>query len=249
MIIPTYNEAESLPILLSKIEELAVDTDILVVDDGSPDGTGTIADERAARNDRIHVLHRTTKDGLAAAYLAGFEWGLERDYTHLVEMDADGSHRPIDLPLLIERAGMSDAPDLVIGSRWMPGGSVVNWPAYRQFLSRGGNVYIRSWLGLPYTDITAGFRVYRADALRRIDFREVNVEGYFFQTDMTIRFHELGLKIVDMPITFVEREAGESKMSKEIFVESLKNTTLMGFKHRSAQAKEFASSVAQKFKK
>lgn len=229
VIIPTYNERESLPVALDGVLTHS-DADILVVDDNSPDGTGQIAAQWADDHARINLLSRAGKAGLAKAYIAGFTWGLERGYTHLVQMDADGSHRPQDLTRLLDRASHADQPDLVIGSRWMPGGSVVNWPKTREFLSRGGNLYNRVALGLPYTDITAGFRVYRASALRLIDLSTITVAGYYWQTDMTIRFHEAGLSIVEAPITFQERNAGESKLSGAIFTESLKETTIRGYR-------------------
>lgn len=227
VIVPTYNEIDSLPVLLAALNE-HVDVDVLVVDDNSPDGTGEWAEAERENNSRLHVLHREAKNGLAKAYIAGFRWALERDYSHVVQMDADGSHRAVDLPTLLDRAAEIDQPDLVIGSRWMPGGSVVNWPAHREYLSRGGNLYNRLALGLPYTDITAGYRVYSASALRRINLDDIQVAGYYWQTDMTERFHRAGRLIVEVPIAFYEREAGQSKLSGAIFTESLRETTKRG---------------------
>lgn len=240
VIIPTYNEIETLPSTLDRVKTVLPEIDILVVDDGSPDGTGDYADTRAAADATIHVLHRPGKGGLAAAYLAGFSWALESDYTHVVQMDADGSHRAGDLKKMLERAGGADEPDLVIGSRWVPGGGVVNWPRSRQYLSRFGNLYNRVALGLPYADITAGFRVYRADTLRALNLDDVEIVGYYWQTDMTQRLHDHGGHIVEVPIMFHEREAGESKLSSTIFFESLKESTKRGFRHHTSLAKSIA---------
>lgn len=235
VIIPTYNEIDSLPRLYAALRELHPDLDLLVVDDNSPDGTGEWADDRAANDPHLSVLHRTSKDGLAAAYIAGFTWAIDAGFSHLVQMDADGSHRPADLGRLLERARGKDLPDLVIGSRWMPGGEVVNWPKKREWLSRLGNLYNRLALGLPQTDITAGFRVYRADRVAGLDLEAIKVSGYYWQTDMTERAHRAGWKIVEVPIVFVEREHGTSKLSGAIFTESLKETTTRGLRHRAGQ--------------
>lgn len=237
VIIPTFNEIETLPTTLDRVRSVLPDIVILVVDDNSPDGTGAWAQERSEADERLHVLHRPGKGGLAAAYIAGFGWALERDCTHVVQMDADGSHRADDLARMLERAAGADMPDLVIGSRWVPGGGVENWPLSRQLLSRLGNVYNRVSLGLPYTDITAGFRVYRCDALREVNLDEVEVVGYYWQTDMTQRMHWMGGHIVEEPITFHEREAGESKLSSTIFFESLKESTRRGIRHHMTQAR------------
>lgn len=237
VIIPTFNEIETLPTTLDRVRSVLPDIAILVVDDNSPDGTGAWAQERSEADERLHVLHRPGKGGLAAAYIAGFGWALDRDCTHVVQMDADGSHRADDLARMLERAAGADMPDLVIGSRWVPGGGVENWPLSRQLLSRLGNVYNRVSLGLPYTDITAGFRVYRCDALREISLDEVEVVGYYWQTDMTQRMHWMGGHIVEEPITFHEREAGESKLSSTIFFESLKESTRRGIRHHMTQAR------------
>lgn len=236
VIIPTYNEIESLPRLYTQLRERYPDLAILVVDDNSPDGTGQLADRLASTDEQLSVLHRTAKDGLAAAYIAGFTWAIERGYSHLVQMDADGSHRPVDLERLLTRAAGPDQPDLVIGSRWMPGGEVVNWPKKREWLSRLGNLYNRLALGLPQTDITAGFRVYRAVKVAGLDLDAVKVAGYYWQTDMTERAHRAGWRIVEVPIVFVERELGASKLSGAIFTESLRETTLRGLRHRAGQA-------------
>lgn len=232
--IPTYNERENLPRIVAGVREHAPRADVLVLDDNSPDGTGQIADELAAGDAQVHVLHRAGKEGLGRAYLAGFAWGLKRGYDAIVEMDADGSHRPEHLAALL--AAARDA-DVVIGSRYVPGGSVVNWPARRKALSIGGNVYTRVLLGMPITDATAGYRVYRAAALRSLGLETVASEGYCFQVDLTRRAVHGGLRVVEVPITFVEREIGDSKMSPDIASESLKRITRWGVQHRLGQAR------------
>ena len=226
VIIPTYNERDSLPVQVAAVRSAAPDVHILVVDDNSPDGTGDWADETAAGDAQVFVLHREGKQGLGAAYRHGFAWGLERGYDVLVEMDADGSHRAVDLPALLARSG--DA-DLVIGSRWMPGGSVVNWPLPRKLLSTGANRYVRLALGIPVKDATAGFRAYRAGILRAIELDKVESHGYCFQIDMTWRVLLAGGTVVETPIVFVEREQGVSKMSRSIIVEALVKVTGWGF--------------------
>ncbi|MBO0895497.1 MULTISPECIES: polyprenol monophosphomannose synthase [Arthrobacter] len=225
-IIPTYNEIESLPKTLQRLRLAVPDSDVLIADDNSPDGTGAYADEIAAKDPQVHVLHRKGKEGLGAAYIAGFRWGLERDYDILVEMDADGSHKPEQLPLLL--AAAESGADLVIGSRWVPGGSVVNWPLHRKILSRGGSTYSRLMLGIGVRDITAGFRAFRRTTLEKLDLSAVESVGYGFQVDMTFRVARLGLRIQEVPITFVEREFGASKMSGNIVFEAIANVTKWG---------------------
>jgi len=232
VIIPTYNERESLPRQLDAVHEAAPDVDVLVVDDASPDGTGAWADQRSRDDARVHVLHRAAKEGLGAAYLAGFRWGLDRGYDLLCEMDADGSHRALDLPALLARASSAD---LVIGSRWVAGGEVVNWPRHRLWLSTGANTYVRLALGVSVHDATAGFRVYRAATLRGLDLDRVESQGYCFQVDMAWRVIRAGGTVVEVPITFVEREAGVSKMSGAIIREALWKVTLWGLQHRARQ--------------
>ena len=229
-IIPTYNEIESLPGTLQRLRAAVPDSDVLVADDNSPDGTGAYADEVAAKDPAVHVLHRKGKEGLGAAYIAGFRWGLERGYDVLVEMDADGSHKPEQLPLLLEAA--EAGADLVIGSRWVQGGSVVNWPLHRKLLSRAGSTYSRFMLGIPTRDITAGYRAFRRTTLEKLDLNAVESVGYGFQVDMTFRVARMGLKIVEVPITFVERELGASKMSGNIVVEAIVNVTKWGLSAR-----------------
>ena len=225
-IIPTYNEIESLPKTLRRLRAAVPDSDVLIADDNSPDGTGAYADEIAAADPRVHVLHRKGKEGLGAAYIAGFRWGLERDYDVLVEMDADGSHKPEQLPLLLEAA--EAGADLVIGSRWVAGGAVVNWPLHRKILSRGGSLYSRLMLGIGVRDITAGYRAFQRATLEKLDLSAVESVGYGFQVDMTFRVARLGLTIREVPITFVEREFGASKMSGNIVFEAMANVTKWG---------------------
>ena len=232
VIIPTYNERAALPVALSRLRAAEPDVDVLVVDDASPDGTGEVADALAATDEAVHVLLRAGKGGLGPAYVAGFGWGLDRGYTTLVEMDADGSHRPQDLGGLLARATATDAPDLVIGSRWVPGGAVSNWPKHREWLSRGANRYTRVALGLPVKDATAGFRAYRADTLRTILAEQPASAGYCFQIDMAWRVHLAGGRVEEVPILFVEREQGTSKMSRAIIVEALWRVTGWGLRHR-----------------
>lgn len=230
--IPTYNERDNLPTVVRRVRDAVPEADVLVLDDNSPDGTGEVADELAAADARVQVLHRAGKEGLGAAYLAGFAWGLDRDYEAIVEMDADGSHQPEQLPELL--AALADA-DLVIGSRWVAGGSVRNWPLHRKALSVGGNLYTRVLLGMGVNDATAGYRAYRTSALREMGLADVASQGYCFQVDLTNRAVRAGLEVVEVPITFVEREVGDSKMSKDIMRESLQRITVWGLEHRAGQ--------------
>lgn len=228
-IIPTYNELESLPITVGRLRASVPESDVLIVDDQSPDGTGDMADKLAQEDPQIHVMHRKGKGGLGGAYIAGFKWGLDRDYDILIELDADGSHQPEQLPTLISQI---DRADLVIGSRWVPGGKVVNWPAHRQTISRLGSFYSRTLLGLKVRDITAGYRVFRASTLRKIDLDLIQSVGYGFQVDMTFRVAKLGLTIVEVPIAFIERELGDSKMSTGIAIEAMINVAKWGLTER-----------------
>ncbi|MCL9664097.1 polyprenol monophosphomannose synthase [Curtobacterium albidum] len=238
VIIPTYDEAENVrPIVARTLAATDDSVHVLVVDDNSPDGTGDIADEIARETDRVHVMHRTVKDGLGGAYLAGFAWGLEHGYDKLVEMDADGSHHPEYLPWMLE---LADSNDLVLGSRWIKGGEVENWPWYREFLSRGGNLYTRMALGIAVRDATGGFRVFTSKAFERIDLAGVASKGYCFQVDLCWRALEAGLRVVETPITFTEREFGVSKMSGNIVRESLTLVTKWGIDRR---LREFRSLV------
>lgn len=234
-IIPTYNERVSLPLTVTRLREAAPYSDVLVVDDNSPDGTGRLADNIASQDHAVHVLHRQGKEGLGAAYIAGFRWALEREYDVIVEMDADGSHQPEQLPALLD--AVADA-HLVIGSRWVPGGSVVNWPLHRKLLSRAGSFYSRTLLGLPVRDITAGYRAFRRETLASIDLGSVESVGYGFQVDMTFRVAGRGMRIVEVPITFIEREHGDSKMSGNIVFEAIANVTRWGIAARLATLQE-----------
>ncbi|MBO3725529.1 polyprenol monophosphomannose synthase [Actinomyces bowdenii] len=246
VVIPTYNEIETLPTALDQVRQHAPQAHILVVDDGSPDGTGDYADTRAAQDEHIHVLHRAEKNGLGPAYLAGFSWALAGGYELIIEMDADGSHRAEDLALLIQRAEMADEPDLVIGSRWVSGGATEGWDARRVALSRAGNLYINAMLGMRVKDATAGFRVYRASILRRMDLGGVEALGYGFQVNMTMLVEEAGGRIVEMPIVFKEREAGQSKLSGGIFTEELRLVTRWGLRKRGGQALELSRQAADR---
>jgi dolichol-phosphate mannosyltransferase len=229
VIIPTYNERDSLPTAVGKVRTAAPEVDVLVADDNSPDGTGDVAAALAADDPHVQVLHREAKQGLGAAYLAGFRWGLGRGYDVLVEMDADGSHPADRLPALL--AALAEA-DVAIGSRWVPGGQVENWPRSRELLSRGGNTYTRVMLGMPVRDATAGFRAYRRSALEAIDLSTVSSQGYCFQVDLTRRAVAAGLTVAEVPITFVEREVGDSKMSRSIVAEALWRVTVWGVTDR-----------------
>ena len=234
VIVPTYNERDNIETIIDRVLRSVPDANVLVVDDSSPDGTGKIADELAVNDSRVHVLHRTAKAGLGAAYIAGFRWGLERGYDVLVEMDADGSHAPEQLPRLL--AALREA-DLVLGSRWVAGGTVVNWPLSRELLSRSANLYTRVALGLSVRDATGGYRVYRRRVLDSIDLTEVASQGYCFQVDLAWRAVLAGFRVVEVPITFVDRERGESKMSGTIVREALWRVTQWGARHRVDQVR------------
>jgi len=224
--VPTYDEREALPVLLRRLRAAVPTADVLVVDDASPDGTGAVADGWAADDDAVHVLHRDRKEGLGAAYVAAFGWGLDRGYDVLVEMDADGSHSPEQLSRLL--GALRDGADVVLGSRWVPGGEVVDWPATRRWLSRGGNAYTRLALGLPVRDATGGYRAYRAQVLKDIDLADVHSQGYCFQVDLVWRAWRRGYRVEEVPITFVERQVGDSKMSRAIVAEALWRVTVWG---------------------
>jgi dolichol-phosphate mannosyltransferase len=234
VVIPTYNERENLAPILRRLHESLPEVHALVVDDGSPDGTGELADKLAADDERIHVLHRTEKAGLGAAYVAGFRWGLEHDYATIVEMDADGSHAPEDLPRMLE--ALKDA-DLVLGSRYVPGGSVVNWPKHRELLSRAANLYSRVALGWKVREYTAGFRAYRRAVLEKLPLDEIASRGYCFQIDLAWRTVQAGFDLVEVPITFTEREIGQSKMSGSIIGEAMLRVGIWGAQHRWTQAR------------
>jgi dolichol-phosphate mannosyltransferase len=232
MVVPTYNEADNLEWIVARLRTSQPNVEVLVVDDGSPDGTGSVADGLAAADAGVHVLHRAQKAGLGAAYLAGFAWALDAGYDVIGEMDADGSHQPEQLHRLL--AALADA-DLAIGSRWVPGGSVVNWPLRRELLSRGGNLYVRTLLGIDVRDATAGFRLFRRSALEKIDLSSVRSTGYVFQTDLVTRCLRAGLAVQEVPIEFVERVRGDSKMSGAVATESLRRITSWGLRERRDQ--------------
>ena len=234
VVIPTYNERDNVEGIVERVTRSVPDANVLIVDDGSPDGTGKIADELATGDPRVHVLHRTGKAGLGAAYIAGFSWGLQRDYGVLVEMDADGSHAPEQLPSLLRALRHAD---LVLGSRWVSGGTVVNWPKSREMISRAGNLYTRVALGVNLRDATGGYRAYRRTVLEAVDYRDVASQGYCFQVDLAWRASRAGFRVVEVPITFADRERGESKMSGAIVREALWRVTQWGARHRADQVR------------
>ncbi|MCH7231527.1 polyprenol monophosphomannose synthase [Glycomyces sp. L485] len=232
VVIPTYNERDNLEHVVAATRRSCPAADVLVVDDSSPDGTGDIADALAADDDQVHVLHRTEKRGLGAAYIAAFAWAGRHGYGAVVEMDADGSHDPTDLPRLLDALG---GAELAIGSRYIRGGKVRNWPLHRLALSRGAGMYTRLMLGLDVRDVTAGYRAYRLDALHKLQLDTVTSVGYCFQIDLTWRAVMAGFAITEVPITFTERRAGASKMNRSITVEALRNVTRWGIAHRLRQ--------------
>ncbi len=247
VVIPTYNERENLGPIVARLHAALPAVHALVVDDGSPDGTGDLADEMAEADERVHVLHRTEKAGLGAAYIAGFNWALERDYAVIVEMDADGSHAPEDLPRMLD--ALTDA-DLVIGSRYVHGGQTVDWPRSREIISRGGNIYSQLALGVRIKDITAGFRAFRRGVLEKLDLGNVASHGYCFQIDLAWRTLQAGFDVVEVPITFTERQIGESKMSGSIVREAALRVATWGVRHRLSQVKRlFGGSATEDTKK
>ncbi|GDY28557.1 polyprenol monophosphomannose synthase [Gandjariella thermophila] len=233
--IPTYNERDNLGPIVERLHAALPEAHVLVIDDGSPDGTGQLADEMAAAESRVHVLHRSEKAGLGAAYLAGFRWALDRDYAVIVEMDADGSHAPEDLPRLLDALRDSE---LVLGSRYVPGGRVVNWPRRREFLSRGANLYTQIALGAGIRDITGGFRAYRREVLEKVNLGTVASQGYCFQIDLAWRALEAGFRVAEVPITFTERQHGVSKMSGDVVREALVRVTKWGLRRRGTQLRD-----------
>ena len=239
VIIPTYNERDNLIRIVSRVRAAVPEAHVLIADDNSPDGTGVMADDLAASDDHVHVLHRMGKEGLGAAYLAGFTWALDNGYDVVVEMDADGSHQPEQLPRLLD--ALRDA-DLVLGSRWVPGGSVVNWPKSREILSRGGNWYTRHALGMDLQDATGGYRAFRATTLKALDLHGVGSAGYIFQVDLAYRALRRGLVVKEVPIEFVEREVGDSKMNQKIVSEALWKVTVWGVRDRFRRVSRWRSS-------
>jgi dolichol-phosphate mannosyltransferase len=238
VIVPTYNERDNLPAIIAAVHEHLGEADVLIVDDNSPDGTGAVADEIAARDKQVHVLHRAGKQGLGTAYVAGFKWALARDYQYMFEMDCDFSHDPKYLPLMLARA--RDGADLVLGSRYVDGGGTVNWGPMRKLISRGGSFYARTILGIGVRDVTGGFKCFRRATLEKLDLDSVSAQGYGFQIEMTYRTIRHGMRVEEIPIVFVDRRVGQSKMSKKIFLEAL---TLV-WKLRLAGAGNVARSVA-----
>jgi dolichol-phosphate mannosyltransferase len=229
VIIPTYNERDNIHPITERVLSAIPEADLFIVDDNSPDGTGEIADELAAKDERIHVMHRPGKEGLATAYLTGFGAALDQGYPTIVEIDADCSHQPEELPRLLR--GLASA-DVVLGSRWVPGGAALNWPWSRAILSRAGNFYARVMLGIPLHDMTGGYRIYRASALRKIGLENIESVGYCFQIDLARRSVLAGLKVAEVPITFVERARGASKMSGTVVSEALWRVTQWGIMGR-----------------
>ena len=230
IIVPTYNELSNAPLLIRRIFKQIPNSDVLVVDDGSPDKTADAIRELQQEFPTLHLLERKTKLGLGSAYRLGFAWGLEQGYEELIEMDADLSHRVRDLKKMIDAKELQPNTDLVIGSRWIPGGKTENWSRGRELLSRAANLYVRAMVGLGVKDSTAGFRIYSASMLKRLNMESIKSEGYSFQIEMTRAVHKLGGKIIEVPITFRERENGVSKMSKKIVGEAMILVTIWGLK-------------------
>jgi dolichol-phosphate mannosyltransferase len=234
VIVPTYNEADNIEPIVARVRGSVPEAHILVADDNSPDGTGDLADKLAAADEHVHVLHRKGKEGLGAAYLAGFGWGLSEGYSVLVEMDADGSHQPEQLPRLLDALRSAD---LVLGSRYVKGGAVRNWPRSREVLSRGGNLYTRMAIGVPLRDATGGYRAFRRETLEGIGLDDVASAGYCFQVDLAWRALRNGFRVVEVPITFVERERGQSKMSRAIVAEAMLKVGRWGLSYRASQVR------------
>ena len=231
VVIPTYNEADNIKIIVDRVRQAVPQVDILIADDNSPDGTGRIADGLTAGDERVHVLHRPGKQGLGAAYVAGFGWAREHGYEAVVEMDADGSHAPEELPRLLDALSEADA---VLGSRYVPGGTVLNWPTSRMLISRGGNLYVRMALGMPFRDATGGYRAYRMPVLDKMEIDSVSSQGYCFQVDLAWRAYRQGFRVTEVPITFADRERGASKMSQSIVREAFWRVTIWGTQSRLA---------------
>ena len=224
--LPTYNEIENLPLMIAAISEVVPDVHILVIDDNSPDGTGAKADEIAAADERVHVLHRTAKEGLGKAYVAGFKWALERGYQRIMEMDCDFSHQPRYLPAFL---AASETHDLVLGSRYIPGGGTDDWSWSRRFISKSGNTYARLILGLPQKDLTGGFKLFNRRVLEAIPLDEIMAGGYVFQIELTWRATRRGFTVAELPIEFPDRTRGTSKMNKAIVAEAMLNVWRLRF--------------------
>ncbi len=224
---PTYNEKENLPKILPAIFEHVPDVHVLVIDDQSPDGTGELADKIASEDERVHVLHRTKKEGLGPAYIAGFRWAIEHGYETILEMDADFSHQPQYLPEMIEQ---TRTYDVVVGSRYIAGGGTSDWGLMRRVISRGGGMYARTILGVDVQDLTAGFIAWRKNVLEGIDFSDVEASGYVFQIEMKYRAFKRGYRILEVPIVFPDRQEGDSKMTPDIALEALWRVWKIRFK-------------------
>lgn len=229
-VIPTYCELENLPLILDRLRSVAPEVDVLIVDDNSPDGTGVLADKFAAKDTKIHTLHRKEKAGIGSAYMVGFKWGLQNGFQVLVEMDADGSHQPEDLELILNK--IYAGSDLVLGSRWISGGNVVGWSKHRELLSRAGNFYARTLLGVKVKDITGGYRAFRSTVFDELDLDKVSSQSYSFQTDLAWQVIKLGKNVCEVPITFTNRQFGSSKMNSKVFFETLWKVTFWGVGYR-----------------
>jgi len=227
VVMPTFNEAGNINHAIQELFQYNKSVDLLIVDDDSPDGTGKLADQLASTNSQITVMHRKEKQGLGAAYIAGFKRAFDSGYDYVVEMDADGSHRAEDLPKLL---AVCELNDLVIGSRYVKGGSTENWPIHRQWLSKGGNLFAKMMLGTRVNDMTAGFRVFNVPFLKTMDLESINARGYSFQIEMAYRTIQQGGRVTEVPIVFIEREVGESKMSRAIVIEALVLMTKFGMR-------------------
>ncbi|MGA0130753.1 MAG: polyprenol monophosphomannose synthase [Candidatus Nanopelagicales bacterium] len=227
IIIPTYQESENIISILERVQAANPEANVLVVDDSSPDGTGQIVERLMKSNPKIRLLTNSVKGGLGKAYVKGFKWGLSKDFDIFVEMDADGSHAPEQLPSILKNL---DECDVSLGSRWVPGGRIENWPISRQILSKGGNLYTRLMLGFKVKDATGGYRAYKREVLETIDLDSIESQGYCFQVDMVRRSLAFGFKVCETPIVFTEREAGNSKMSRQIVIEAFTRIGFWGLK-------------------
>lgn len=243
VIIPTYNEVENLPLIVGRVLAAQDGVDVLVVDDNSPDGTGAKADELAAEHDEVNVLHRAGREGLLAAYRDGFRWGLERDYQVFVQMDADGSHAPEELGRLL--GAIDDGADLVIGSRYIDGGEVKNWPKNRYLLSKLGNEYIALALGGDVKDMTAGYRAFKRETLEALDFDALSGKGYIFQVEVAHKAEQLGFDVREVPVTFEDRKLGESKLDASFAAASLAEVTKWGVQDKATIVKDLSTETGR----
>lgn len=232
VILPTFNESKNIAAVVRDLRKILDYAEILIVDDSSPDGTGQIADSLASEDSMVHVMHRASKEGLGSAYKAGFQWGIERSFDAIVEMDADCSHPSNRLPEMLELLKSDERAGVIIGSRWVRDGSISNWSRARAVLSRLANTYARIMLAIDVKDSTSGFRVYRASALGQLNLEAIQSRGYCFQIDMTLRIWDAGWRVIETPITFREREFGSSKMSLGIVLEAISKVTIWGIFRR-----------------